>query len=221
MPPPVSPIHGERAEALGFPPGAHVVRLSTTGGPIGSRTAEAWAVVTEPPRNILLGWAERKAGTGEWLIIAESAPGSAALAALFDRTTRRATAFARLAELARLTAPHALAYQGPMHGPFVNEIVVGGKLYNYRPPSVAECDEVVARIRALRAETGAMVSEVMRTMRAVMAPAAIDDMTARLRQAGDGLDYQAMISALSEIIRRTRAAAVEGEPADDEQPGPA
>lgn len=221
MPPPVSPIHGERAERLGFPERVHVVRLAQAGGVIGSAVGEAWAAVTEPPGNILLGWAERATGGHEWQIIAEACPGSGGLAALFDRAVRRSTAFERLAELARLTAGFALSYEGPPGAPYLGEIIMAGKLYTYRPPTTDECDAAVTSITALRGETGALVEEVIAVMRSIMSPASIADMISRLRQAGDTLDYQAVVNALSEIIRRARAAevtaaAAEGEVAEGE-----
>lgn len=214
LPPPVSPIHGPRAEALGFPAGVQVMRLSNTGGTIGSATAESWAAVTEPPRNLLLGWAERVTGTDEWRIIAEAAPGSGALAALFDQANSRAGALAKLAELARLTLSFALAHEGPAgHGPYVREIAIGGRLYRHRPITGEEADDLVERLTALRdaGATGEIVEAVMAAMREVMEPAAIADMIARLRRGDTDLEYSEVVDALTEIVRRQRAAEAGGE----------
>lgn len=211
MPPPVSPIHGQRALALGFPEGVHVVRISPAGGALGWVAAEAWAAVTAP-RTLLLGWAERAVGGLGWRVMSEPAPGAPGRPCVFDTADTRAAAFHRLAELARLTAPHALAWQGPDEAAelYPEEITIGGRLYAYRPLGADEAAELVVRLRLAHQDGGAAeAAEVVSALRAVLAPAGVYDVLARMQTPDDALTYGELVDALAEIVRRSRAAAGE------------
>lgn len=218
-PAPASPILGDEAAALGFPAAVQVIKMANAPGP--GRYGEAWACVTDP-RRLLLGWAQRLAGTDEWQIIAEPVHGSGKAAALFDGARGRRDALAKLGELARLTIVYAqaapldvslppraqavavvAALEGPRvgGGPYLEAIEIMGVTYAYRPVALAEIEAMAAELAAGRGDVEKLATAVG-VLRSLLAPEAVEHLVGRLRDHGDPLDHTAVLEALSTIVGR-------------------